>query len=143
MKIDRHQPIDNNERYVATFGRSEKLQIEQNTLLGVTDTETGNYTCLEQLAGTFYEDQIFSALGRTEYGETLHEATPVDDSYHSEKELEIIAEGLEPENDELVEEYGVDRAFEKLEVGHPESRETSSSELPDSAKAIKKSKHFN
>lgn len=142
MKIDRHQPIDSDERYVATYGRSKKLNLEQNTLMGVIDTDTGNYTCLDQLAGTFYEDQIFSALGRTEYGENLDEANPVENRYHTEKELEIIVEGLEPANDELVEEHGVDGAFQKLEAGHPETEESNNLELPDSAKARMKSKQY-
>ncbi|PSG99017.1 MAG: hypothetical protein BRC29_02715 [Nanohaloarchaea archaeon SW_7_43_1] len=142
MKIGRHQPIDSNGRYVATFGRLEKMDLEQNTLLGITDTETGNYTCLDRLAGTFYEDQIFNTLNRTEYGKNLDEINPVEDRYQSERELELVAEGLETSRDQLVDEYGIEGAFEMLEMGHPKSTEADETALSDSAKARKKSRHF-
>jgi len=142
MKIGRHQPIDSNGRYIATFGKSEKLDLEQNTLLGVTDTETGNYTCLDRLAGTFYEDQIFSALNRTEYGKNMDEINPVEDRYQSEKDLELVVEGLETSGDQLVDEYGIEGAFEMLEIGHPKSTEADENPLSDSAKARKRSRHF-
>ncbi|PSG99550.1 MAG: hypothetical protein BRC28_04105 [Nanohaloarchaea archaeon SW_4_43_9] len=142
MKIGRHKPIDSNGRYVATFGRSKKLNLEQNTLLGVTDTETGNYTCLDRLAGTLYEDQIFSALNRTKYSKNLDEINPVKDRYHSEKELELVVEGLEISRDQLVDQYGIEGAFEMLEAGHPKSTEADENALSDSAKARKKSRHF-
>jgi hypothetical protein len=140
MKINRHEPIGSDERYVSTFGRSKKLDIDQNTILGVIDTETGNYTCLEELAGTRYEDQIFNALGRTEYGKNLDEANPVEDRYHSEEELQIIAEGLEP-GDELVDRHGPEKAFEKLMEGHPENTDTT--EANSSVVARKRMNYFN
>ncbi|PSH02409.1 MAG: hypothetical protein BRC26_00700 [Nanohaloarchaea archaeon QH_8_44_6] len=142
MKISLHKPIDSDGRYVATFGRSEKLDLEQNTLLGVTDTETGNYTCLDRLAETFYENQVFSALNRTEYAKNLDQINPIEDRYHSEKELELVMEGLEASGDRLVDEYGIEGAFEMLETGHPKSTEADENALSDSAKARKKSRHF-
>lgn len=140
MKINRHQPIDGDERYISTFGRSEKLDIDQNTILSVIDTETGNYTCLEELAGTRYENQILNALGRTKYGKNLDETNPVDDRYHSEEKLQIIAEGLEPV-DELVDKHDIDGAFKVLDEGHPENTDTT--EANSSVTARKRMGYFN
>jgi hypothetical protein len=135
VKIEKHESLDESNRYVATFGRSNRLDINRGTLLAITDTETGSYTCLDDLAGTFYERRITAALGRQKHGEEMPDPEPVEDRYHSETELKIIADGLEPGEDPLVEENGVEGAFQMLEAGHPESHQP---QTPDSVIAKKR-----
>jgi hypothetical protein len=143
MHVDAHEPVDN---FVLTYLKGEDIAEDQH-LAAITkkiDTEDGLEAIhyLPQEQSSEISGYALKTFYRSKFSEGL-------ESYNEKRNLTMIGYELLSENigsetlegDTLVEEKGLEGAFETLERGHPASTGNSSTDMSDSEKARKITKH--
>jgi hypothetical protein len=138
MYVDRHEEIEN---FVLTYLQGEEL--EGSHLATITrkersEDETGAVHYFPREQSPEISRYALTTFYRSKFSEGI-------DGYNEKRNLtshgyELLSENIGNENqterDVLVEEKGLEGAFNALEEGHPEN------DIPDSEKASKKFNHF-